>query len=704
MTPRQSILLRTRIAFLATTLFALAIVFKLLYIQLVQGYRWKAQARNTQLAYKSIKPTRGNIYTSDGSLLATSLPFYRVALDPCIADDATYETHLSELSHLLANFYKDKNAEVYQTLIHEARLAKKRYIVLNKRHISYQDKKIMSQWPIFCKGRWSGGVIFEKVEKRFKPFGDLATRTVGFVNANNCGAGIEYSFNKTLKGIPGKALHQKTVGGNWKMLRNASTIQPINGYDIETTINIDLQDLAHSSLLRALQASEAAYGCVLVMEVKTGELKAMVNLSRTEDGQYKELYNYAVGSQGSTEPGSTFKLVSMLALLEEKAITLTDTIDTSGGTFQFHDRIMKDVTAGGYGEITVQEAFEKSSNTAISRLVQDTFGDNPQKFVDYIDKLNLSKPLGFHMAGEGIPLVKTPKNSDWSGVTLPWMSIGYEIKLTPLQILTLYNAVANDGRMICPIIVKNIKQANRTIKHIRSNVLNKKICSQATLRQLREILEKSVERGTARRISKGYYRIAGKTGTSNKVVDGRYTNETFISFAGYFPAEAPKYSCIVVIDNAKSYSWHFGSSVSTILREIVDKLAVQDLTLRTVPATPHTSSPHKSFPLIRAGNRNELATLCKRLNIAYHEENHDEESSAWIRTSVQDETITWKSTPLDKQHVPRVIGMTLRDALFVLESNGLSVNTQGPRSSRVKTQSLLPGTKITPGQSITLQF
>lgn len=703
MTSRKSILLRTRIAFLAVVLFALAILVKLLYIQLVQGHYWKQQGQHTGIAYRSTRPTRGNVYADDGSLLATSLPFYRVALDPCVADDATYEAHLKALSQRLANFYKDRSAEAYQALIHDARRMKKRYIMLNKRCINYQEKQQMRQWPIFCLGRWNGGIIFEKVEKRFKPFGGLAARTVGFVNDNEAGAGLEYSFNKELKGIPGKALCQKTVGGNWKVIRNASTILPTNGYDIETTLDVDLQDLAHSSLLKALQASEAAYGCALVMETKTGQLKAMVNLSRTDTGQYRERYNYAVGSQGTTEPGSTFKLVSILALLEEKAVDLNDTIDTSGGTYQFYDRVMKDVKRGGYGEITVQEAFEKSSNTAISRLVQEAFGDNPQKFINYIAQLKLSKPLGFQMVGEGIPLIKTPQSANWSGVTLPWMSIGYELQVTPLQILTLYNAIANDGIMVRPIIVKSIKKAQRVIKRFRGEVLNRKICSHATLQQLKQILEKSVERGTARRIRKGYYRIAGKTGTSNKVVDGRYTNDTFISFAGYFPAEAPKYSCIVVIDSPKGYSWHFGSAVSTVFREIVDKLAARDLALRPI-AAEREASTQQSFPRIRAGKRTELALISQYLNLDYREENGDAESSPWVRTAVEDDTIVWKPNAVSAQHIPHVIGMTLRDALFLLENRGVKVKIQGPKSGRVKTQSLLPGTQIGPAQSITLQF
>ena len=356
---RQTILLRTRIAFLATLLFAISIVAKLVYIQCFQGSRWKKAAKTASLEYRPIKATRGNIYADDGSLLATSLPFYRVALDPCVVDETTFQDHIKALSEALANFYQDKTADVYRQTIEEARRAQRRYLVLNKRRVGHLAKKEMSQWPIFRLGRWRGGVIFEKAEKRFKPFQALAFRTIGFVNENARGAGLEYSFNKALQGINGRALYQKTLGGHWKALYNGSGQRPVHGYDIATTLDINLQDVAHNSLLQALRDSQAAYGCAIVMKVATGEIKALVNLSRKENGHYQERYNYAIGHQGATEPGSVFKLASMLALLEETGLPLTHIVDTGEGKFQFHDRTMEDVRKGGFGELTLQEVFEK---------------------------------------------------------------------------------------------------------------------------------------------------------------------------------------------------------------------------------------------------------------------------------------------------------------------------------------------------------
>jgi cell division protein FtsI (penicillin-binding protein 3) len=699
---KETILLRTRIAFLSVFFFAVAVVVKLVHIQFFQVARWEKEAEVARLAYKTVKATRGNICADDGSLLATSLPFYRVALDPCIVNEITFQAQIEKLSQLLANFYQDKSAEAYQQLVQNARQTKRRYLVINKKWIDYQAKKEMSRWPIFCQGRWRGGVLFEKAEKRFQPFKNLAARTIGFINANEYGAGLEYSFHQDLRGLDGSALYQKTVGGNWKMIYGGSYERPVHGYDLETTIDINLQDVAHNSLLKALQASEAAYGCAVVMEVKTGAIKAMVNLSRTDDAQYKECYNYAVGNQGTTEPGSTFKLVSMLALLEETSVALTHTIDTGDGQFQFYDRIMKDVKRGGFGELTVQEVFEQSSNIGMARLIDETFSKNPQKFVDYVHQLSLSKPLDLQMVGVGSPLIKHPESPEWSGVTLPWMSIGYELKITPLHTLTLYNAVANNGRMIQPMIVKRIKQANRTIKEFQGVVLNRKICTNATLKKLKTMLEGVVERGTARRFRHGFYQIAGKSGTTNKVVDGKYTHDTYASFVGYFPAASPRYSCIVVIDSPQEYAWHFGASVATVVKDIADKIAAKDLAAQDFITAKSSTTPPGIFPLIRAGYRSELLQLCDELGIACR--NRDL-SATWVRSTINDDHIVWQANdPPKVGQVPHVLGMTLKDALFLLENCGLEVTLQGHKGGRVKAQSLLPDSRLVHGRNITLQM
>ncbi|MDX5419719.1 MAG: cell division protein, partial [Hymenobacteraceae bacterium] len=401
---KKSIVLRVRIVFLLVCLFACAIVYKVVQIQVLDGTKWKQISKERRIRYQPVPATRGNIYSDNESILATSLPFYRVAFDPAIAKAETFNAGIDSLAMLLSRFYKDQSPEHYRRKIKNARHAGRRYIRLNSRQINYQEKKMMASWPIFRAGKNKGGVIFEKVEKRFKPFGMLAERTIGFINEDKNGAGLEYSFNGDLAGTDGEALFERIAGGN-KPIYDGTEVAPQNGYDIKTTIDINLQDVAENALYKALVEKNADYGCVILMEVKTGEIKAMANLGRTKGG-YIEDYNYAVGNQGRTEPGSTFKLASMLALFEHSGVELTDTVDTGDGRYRIKNTTMTDVKIGGYGKITTQEVFEKSSNIGVAKLIQENFGDNQQAFVDYLHKFGLSSTLGFQMDGEARPYIK----------------------------------------------------------------------------------------------------------------------------------------------------------------------------------------------------------------------------------------------------------------------------------------------------------
>ena len=417
---KRSIVLRVRIAFILVALFAGAIFYRIVHLQFMEGEKWQAKSETLNFQYRQVSATRGNIYAADGSLLATSLPFYRVVIDPMVAKEEVFSKGIDSLSFFLSAHFKDKSATSYKRMIKDARSEKKRYVILNRTQIGYQDMQKMAKWPLFRNGRSGGGVIFEKVEKRYRPFNNLASRTVGFVNEDKNGAGIEYSFNNFLEGKNGKALFQRIAGGSWKPVFDAEDIKPDDGYDILTTLDVNIQDVAESALLRQLTNKDAEFGCVIVMEVATGKIKALINLQKNKDGfGYGENYNFAIGDQGLTEPGSTFKLLSMLALLEEGKINLKDTIDTGKGTFKFYDRNMNDSKEGGYGKITIKEAFEKSSNVAISRLVEDNFGHNPSKFVSYIEKAGLDKPIDFQLKGEGVPYFKKPREKNWYGTTLP---------------------------------------------------------------------------------------------------------------------------------------------------------------------------------------------------------------------------------------------------------------------------------------------
>lgn len=699
MSIKRSIILRVRLAFLAVALFAIAIIGKMVDIQLREGKKWSQRGEEIGLTVQPVKATRGNIYSDNGSLLATSVPYYRLAFDPSVASDQVYSDGLDGLAQHLADFFGDLSQAEYKQKIRNARTAKppRQYMILNRRLVGYQDKKDMLSWPIFEQGRNKGGVIFEKVEKRIRPFSYLGSRTIGYINEENYGAGLEYSFNKKLAGLDGQALFKKISGGSLKQVYSETEVRPQPGYDIETTLDVNLQDVAESALLQALLSHDADYGSVVMMEVATGEIKAISNLEKDARGHYKERYNYAVASQGVQEPGSTIKLLSMLALFEETNLQLEDIIPTGNGKHQFYGTTMRDHKPGGYGDITVKDAFAYSSNIAVAKMIVNQFESDKMAYYRYMDDCGLTKPLGFQMVGEGKPYVKHPDDSTWSGITLPWMSHGYELKLSPLHTLALYNAVANNGRMIRPIIVKNIRQADEIVEQYKTTVVNPKICSDETLNKLQDMLEAVVEYGTARNIKDSHYKIAGKTGTAQKLVNGRYTNQYYTSFVGYFPADAPRYSCIVVIDNPKGYQQYGSDVAAPVFKEIADLVYSLDLEIHDEIAAEFAVA-QGVFPVIKAGQGDELKMICDELGIKNEFATYNE----WVKTRVKGDTVQWVANQVTGETIPDVRGMTLRDALYILENKGLQVTIKG--KGRVSQQSLLPGTRLQPNGNITISL
>ena len=689
---KQSILLRVRIAFLFVFLFGAAIVYRIFDLQMLEGSKWRKVAAATSLQYRTINATRGNIYSDNGSLLATSLPFYRVCMDPTIAKDELFKQDIDSLSLMLSRFFGDRSKEEYKQRITTARKNKRQYLIVNRLQIGYQDKKRMESWPLFRAGKYKGGVIFEKVEKRFKPFSTLANRTIGYINESESGAGLEYSFNEQLRGKHGDALFRRLAGGSWQQVFGDSEKRPVEGLDIVTTLDVNLQDVAESSLLRHLQHHNADRGCVVVMEVKTGHVKAMANLSRNSSGYYAESYNLAVGQQGLREPGSTFKLASFIALFEDSNLKLTDTVDTGNGVYRFYNEVIRDHKPGGYGKMTVLNSFEKSSNIAVARLVDSHFGLKPQRFMDYIKQMGLAEPLGFQLKGEGLP--KFPPVNKWSGITLPWMSHGYGLEITPLQTLALYNAVANDGKMMRPLLVSSIRKADRIEQEFQPFVMQERICSKETLESVRKMLEGVVENGTAINIRNSHYKIAGKTGTAQTLENGRYAKKYYTSFVGYFPADKPKYSCIVVIDNPKGYSQYGSDVAAPVFKEIADKVYARDLEIHE----PYVPSPlaQPSLPLVQSGYMSELYEICKLLGVKYKEPIAEE----WVKAQVDSAAVEWKPRATEVGRIPDVRGMTLRDALYLLENKGMKVQFTG--RGRVLRQSLEPGSRAIKGSYITI--
>jgi cell division protein FtsI (penicillin-binding protein 3) len=694
MSIKRSILARVRVAFLLIVALAALIVVKILYIQVVDGEKWAKRAELNGLKYREIKAHRGNILADDGTLMVTSLPLYRLAIDPKLAEEAYFKTHLDTLTKLLASYFKEKSADSIRAELVRARLEGKRYKVLSNQRLDFQQKKAIEAWP-FVNGPRHGGIIFERTEQRIRPLDDLARRTLGTIMQDSArglvGRGLEYSFHNVLGGKDGEAIFQKVAGGMWRPVNDGSYIRPEDGLDIQTTLNVDLQLAADNALREALMATNADYGSAIVMEVHSGEIKAMVNLSRQSEGTYNEDNNYAVGSAGLAEPGSTFKIATMAALLEEAEINLDDTVETGNGKYQFYqDAVMTDTREGGHGRITVKEVFERSSNIGTSKLAFKYFRKDPGRFVSYLDNFGLTKRLDFQMSGEATPVVKRPADPSWSGASLPWMSVGYELRLSPLHTLTFCNALANRGQMVQPIIVKRVYKANEVVREFHPRILNEKVCSDRTMGILRSLMEGVVERGTASNIRTPHYKIAGKTGTSEKVENGVYTEKHYTSFVGYFPSDAPMYTCIVVIDNPRNQ--RYGAlAAAPVFRQIADFAYSQKITREVKPDAQFAYRA----PRIRSGNQADLRLISEQLGLKIDSET----DATWVTTKVKGDTVVLARSKMDAG-VPNVVGLTIRDALYLLENRGMKVVFAG--KGKVKQQSVSPGTKLVRGGWIVL--
>ncbi|TYZ07635.1 transpeptidase family protein [Hymenobacter lutimineralis] len=695
---KKSIVTRVRLAFLGVALFSMAIVVKVWQIQFKEGERWRALEQERRIVYQPVFATRGNIYSDNESIMATSLPFYRVAWDPSVVSKETFEKDIDSLALNLSQFFGDKSKNEYYRKLTNAYKAKPqvRYLRLNSRQINFQQKKLLATWPIFRAGKNRGGAIFEKVDKRFRPFGGLAQRTIGFVNEDKNGAGLEYTFNQHLAGKDGEALFERLPGGN-KPIYDGTEVKPVPGYDVKTTLDINLQDVAENALYKSLVDNNAQYGTVILMEVKTGEIKAVANLGKVAEGVYREDYNYAIADQGRTEPGSTFKLASMMAIFEENPeLSLEDMVDTGNGRMYVGGAVKTD--SHGYGKITVKQVFEKSSNIGVAWLADHTFSKDPSKYTDYLKRFGLDKPLGFQMAGEARPYIKDPRDRSWSRTSLTTMSIGYELKLAPLQTLAFYNAVANGGVKVQPIIVKEIKQADKVLEHFETKVLNPKICSDETLAKVRAMMEGVVTEGTARGIRSEDFTMAGKTGTAWKFKNGAYTKVYSTSFCGYFPADKPKYSCIVVVDSPKKGRIYGADVAAPVFREVADKAMARDAASQR-PLLARAPQKKQRVPTIGVGMQDELQLVTQHMGLPSQAAASAED---WVRadTGQGAKSLAWQEHPVKRGRVPSVVGMSLRDALFLLENRGLRVRLNG--SGRVRAQSIAAGMPLQRGTTVTL--
>ena len=646
-------------------IFSLLVVYKLVDIQFVHGNQYRELADKRTIKNVIIPANRGNVYSVDGSLLATSVPKYDIRIDAITPSNKNFEKYLKPLCDALSKFH-GKPSAYYQKNIRKARANKNRYYLL-ARNLGYSDYLKFRNFPLLKLGAFSGGLIVEQTTKREHPMGGIAQRTIGYERIDEKGnvtrPGIDGAFGvKYLRGTDGRRLKQKIGKGQWKPIQDFNQVEPQDGYDVYTTIDVNIQDIAHHALLEQLEYYEADHGSVIVMETKTGEIKAISNLGRTSKGTYYERLNYAVGE--SHEPGSTFKLMAMVAALEDKVIDTSDIVDTEKGVLSFYGRKVRDSKHGGYGKISASEAFEVSSNTGMVKLINNSYKNNPSKFVDRLYKMGLNNTLDLPIIGEGKPIITHPSDKkNWDGLDLPWMAFGYGVSLTPLQTLTFYNAIANDGEMVKPRFIRAVKEFNRTIVPFKKEIINPSVCSVETAKKVQQMMKNVVEKkhGTAHNIFSPNFSMAGKTGTCQTeywIESRRYIS----SFVGYFPAENPKYSCIVVIHKPDNKKGYYGNIVAApVFKKIAQKI-------------------YTDTPIIDTVEDLEVSS-------ALVEKNYE----AYFETAQKYKTI-----------MPNVEGMPAMDAITLLENIGMKVRLVG--SGKVKKQSVAKGVKIKKNQIVVLEL
>ena len=650
----SSVMLRFYSLVVGLTLFAFVLIGKLIYIQFYIGEEGVNVGSGTIIKNIVLEPSRGDIYSADGSILATSIPRYELHWDAIVPSETVFNLNKKVLADSLELIMDRSSDEILKT-IEKVRFNKNRYWLVAK-NLSYSEYIRYKTFPIFNKSSYRGGLIAEQQIVREHPLGKIAERTIGYEKKDKNGkfitVGLEGAFSQYLRGNSGLRLKQKIANGQWKPISDSNEKEPTEGYDLHTTLDVNIQDVAHNALLKQLEQFEAEHGTVVVMEVETGAIKAIANLGRTQEGKYFEKLNYAVGE--SHEPGSTFKLMGMIAALEAKVIDADTPIETGNGKMTFFGKYkVTDSKRGGHGTISAARAFEVSSNVGLVKIVYDHYKSTPKQFVDRLYNMGLNKPLGLPITGEGLPKIPYPSDADWDGLDLPWMAYGYGISLTPLQTLTFYNAIANGGEMVKPRFINEISNfGNMPTKVFSKQILNPSICSSETLTKVQDMMFNVVDKkwGTAHRIKDPMISMAGKTGTCQ--LD--YTTdkmEYIASFVGYFPAKKPKYSCIVVIHRPNKSKGYYGAIVAAPVFKKIAKKIYNDIPIKV-------TIKHSDLKKLENNLKNDI--------------------------------------------IPNVVGMSKGDAKLLLEAIGLKIILKG--EGNVKRQSIDPGIKVGISQMIILEL
>ncbi len=707
MDTKKDILWRSYLIYMGMLIFGVFVFAKAFYIQRVEGTYWKSLSDSLHLEYREMDAERGTIYSEDGRMLSSSIPFFDIYLDFGAEgiqekNGKRLKENIDSLAIYLSAILGEGTPAAYKKELLNVFERQNRYYLLHK-NIGFKQYQDLRNISFIKKNKNKNGFIFVEKEKRLTPFGLLANRTIGLSREYVDGSGklvtknvgLEKTYDSLLRGVTGKRLVRRVAGGAFVPVEG-SEIEPQNGSDILTTIDINIQDVAEQALLKVLQENECTNGTCIVMEVKTGKIKAIANLGRQPDGSYAEDFNYAITR---SEPGSTFKLITMLAGLEDQYINLNSTVNLEGGKWGFSNRTVWDSERHNRTDVTYLQAFELSSNVGMAKLVVNHYYRQPEKFIAHLKRLRLDQPTGIDLIGESRPAIPTPTSKTWSNVALPWMGFGYNIAISPLQTLTIYNAIANGGKMMKPYLVNAVMQDGKHIKEFKPTVVLDSVCSKTTLDQLKTCLEGVVTSGTAKSLQSPYFSLAGKTGTA-QVANGNkgYTEHIYqASFAGYFPADNPKYSCIVVIKNKPFAVKYYGGAVAgPVFKEIASKLF-------TVDAELYANYKHNVFTdssiAVWKGSAADFKTIAKQVktNIVDSGKNGDWGTVQANRKLVLAET--WK---VENGTMPDLKGFGLKDALELLEKQQLQVIATG--KGKVVSQSILPGTPVQRRQTVYLNL
>ncbi len=693
----MTMLEKFRYIFVLFLFLAIVAIFRIAYLQYLDKDRIST---DDIFKRKELHAVRGSIMSHDGKLMLVTIPTYTLRWDSTLVPDSLFEKKVDSMARCLSDIYKDKSQAKYKDILKTAKKKNERYFKLGNRNINYSELQQIKNAPVFKLGKFKGGLITIENSIRKNPYGSLANRTIGNINSIGEGTGIEYTYDKILKGEGGFCTTKRTVGDNWIVANGEPAKEPVDGMDIRTTLDIYIQEACERELRYQLAQSDIFEGgTVIVMDVSTGAIRGISNLYKKKDGTFDESYNFAFSHP--TEPGSTLKLASLISLIEDNKADLDTPVDAGNGVWEYKGAKITDTHRGGYGMLTLQKAFEKSSNIAFAKLVTGAYESSPDIYVSRLHNMKLVERLDLDVDGEGIASIISPDDKLWSGTTLATLGYGYGVTLTPLHTLTFYNAIANNGKMVKPHFIESFEKDGRVIQEFKPQIVSGSICSRETVKKAKTAMIGVVNNGTGTVCKDARYQIAGKTGTARMSINGRYEDPNGYkkhqaSFAGYFPADDPKYSCIVVLYSGLTKANFYGGSwAAPIFKRIADKIYAVNPEWNST-SVRECESNKKTMPIINSGKAEGIDFACSSL---LHK-TLKKSRSGWCKYTSDSLSTTTEPIIIEKNMMPDVTSMGLKDALYLLENEGYRVTFHG--HGKVYSQNPPAGTQLTKNSNITI--